>query len=71
MFRDRTFAIGNAITFLMSGLMPGAIFAGGFFAYPPGLAKPAILFIEAFMVLSIAVVLPMLVAGPPRREPRQ
>jgi len=33
-------------------------------------AKPVILFIEAFMVLSIAVTLPMLVMGPPRREPR-
>ena len=42
-----------------------------FFAYPPGLAKPIILFIEAFMLLSIAVALPMLVAGPPsgRSEP--
>jgi hypothetical protein len=58
------------VVFLAAGIA-GAIFAGGFFAYPPGLAKPAILFIEAFMVLSIAVILPMLVAGPPRREPRQ
>ena len=49
----------------------GAIFAGGFFAYPPGFAKPVILFIEAFMVLTIAVTLPMLVTGPPRREKRQ
>ena len=37
----------------------------------PGFAKPVILFIEAFMTLSIAVTLPMLVAGPPRREPRR
>jgi multisubunit Na+/H+ antiporter MnhB subunit len=49
----------------------GAPFAGGFFAYPPGLAKPVILFIETFMTFTIAVTLPMLVAGPPRREPRQ
>ena len=55
--------------FLAAGVA-GAIFAGGFFAYPPGFAKPVILFIEAFMVLSIAVTLPMLVAGPPRREAR-
>ena len=53
--------------FLVAGV-GGAIFAGGFFAYPPDFAKPVILFIEAFMVLSIAVALPMLVAGPPRRE---
>jgi multisubunit Na+/H+ antiporter MnhB subunit len=62
--------VAGPLVFLVAGVA-GAIFAGGFFAYPPGLAKPAILFIEAFMVLSIAVILPMLVAGPPRREPRQ
>jgi hypothetical protein len=45
--------------------------ASGFFAYPAGFAKPLILFIEAFMTLSIAVTLPMLVAGPPRRAPRR
>ena len=54
--------------FLAAGVA-GAIVAGGFFAYPPGFAKPIILFIEAFMVLTIAVTLPMLVTGPPRREP--
>ena len=62
--------VAGPLVFLLAGV-GGAIFAGGFFAYPPGFAKPAILFIEAFMVLSIAVTLPMLVAGPPRREPRR
>ena len=62
--------VAGPLVFLAAGVA-GAIIAGGFFAYPPGFAKPAILFIEAFMVLSIAVALPMLVAGPPRREPRQ
>ncbi len=62
--------IAGPVVFLAAGVA-GAIFAGGFFAYPPGFAKPIILFIETFMVLSIAVTLPMLVAGPPRREPRQ
>jgi multisubunit Na+/H+ antiporter MnhB subunit len=62
--------VAGPLVFLTAGVA-GAIFAGGFFAYPPGFAKPAILFIEAFMVLSIAVILPMLVAGPPRREPRR
>jgi multisubunit Na+/H+ antiporter MnhB subunit len=61
--------IAGPLVFLIAGV-GGAIFAGGFFAYPPGFAKPAILFIEAFMVLSIAVSLPMLAAGPPRREPK-
>jgi multisubunit Na+/H+ antiporter MnhB subunit len=62
--------IAGPVVFLAAGIA-GAIFAGSFFAYPPGFAKPAILFIETFMVLSIAVILPMLVAGPPRREPRR
>jgi multisubunit Na+/H+ antiporter MnhB subunit len=62
--------IAGPLVFLAAGVA-GAIFAGSFFAYPPGFAKPVILFIEAFMVLSIAVTLPMLVAGPSRREPRR
>jgi hypothetical protein len=59
--------IAGPVVFLAAGVA-GAIVAGGFFAYPPGFAKPIILFIEAFMVLSIAVTLPMLVTGPLRRE---
>ena len=62
--------VAGPLVFLIVGV-GGAIFAGGFFAYPPGFAKPVILFIEAFMVLSIAATLPMLVAGPARREPRR
>jgi multisubunit Na+/H+ antiporter MnhB subunit len=54
---------GPAI-FLIAGLV-GEVVAGGFFAYPASLAKPIILFIEAFMLLSITAALPMLVAGPP------
>jgi multisubunit Na+/H+ antiporter MnhB subunit len=61
--------VAGPVVFLAAGIA-GAAFAGGFFAYPPGLAKPLILFIETFMTLTIAVTLPMLVAGPPRREPR-
>lgn len=59
--------VAGPLVFLVAGVA-GGIFAGSFFAYPPGFAKPAILFIETFMVLSIAVALPMLVAGPSRRE---
>jgi multisubunit Na+/H+ antiporter MnhB subunit len=61
--------VAGPVVFLAAGIA-GAAFAGGFFAYPPGLAKPLILFIETFMTLTIALTLPMLVAGPPRREPR-
>jgi multisubunit Na+/H+ antiporter MnhB subunit len=66
----RLAVVAGPLVFLAAGAA-GALIAGGFFAYPAGFAKPAILFIEAFMVLSIAVTLPMLVAGPPRREPRR
>ena len=39
----------------------------GFLAYPPSLAKPLIIGIEVALTLSIAVLLAMLVAGPPVR----
>jgi multisubunit Na+/H+ antiporter MnhB subunit len=60
--------IAGPAVFLAVGLA-GLGMAGNFFAYPAGFAKPIILFIEAFMVLTIAVTLPMLVAGPPRGSP--
>ncbi len=56
--------VAGPAVFLIIGLAGGVV-AGSFFAYPPALAKPIILFIEAFMVLSIAAALPMLVAGSP------
>ena len=59
--------IAGPAVFLAAGLA-GPGMAGSFFAYPAGFAKPIILFIEAFMLLTIAVTLPMLVAGPPRRS---
>jgi multisubunit Na+/H+ antiporter MnhB subunit len=60
--------IAGPAVFLLSGLA-GAGWADAFFAYPPGRAKSIILFVEIFMILSIAVTLAMLVAGPPRRKP--
>jgi multisubunit Na+/H+ antiporter MnhB subunit len=62
--------IAGPVVFLAAGVA-GVAVAGEFFAYPPGLAKPMILFIETFMTFTIAVTLPMLVAGPPRREPHR
>jgi multisubunit Na+/H+ antiporter MnhB subunit len=56
--------VAGPAVFLVTGLA-GEVMAGSFFAYPHGLAKPIILIIEAFMVLSIAAALPILVAGPP------
>jgi multisubunit Na+/H+ antiporter MnhB subunit len=61
--------VAGPVVFLAAGVA-GFVIAGGFFAYPRGFAKPLILFIETFMTLTIAVTLPILVAGPPRREPR-
>jgi multisubunit Na+/H+ antiporter MnhB subunit len=60
--------IAGPAVFLAVGVAGFAI-AGNFLAYPAGWAKPLILFIEAFMTLSIAATLPMLVIGPPDRPP--
>jgi multisubunit Na+/H+ antiporter MnhB subunit len=60
----RVALVAGPAVFLVNGLA-GELVAGSFFAYPPSLAKPIILFIEAFMLLSITAALPMLVAGPP------
>jgi multisubunit Na+/H+ antiporter MnhB subunit len=62
--------VAGPAVFLAIGVA-GVAVASGFFAYPAGFAKPLILFIEAFMTLSIAVTLAMLVAGSPRRAPRR
>ena len=64
----RVALVSGPAVFLIFGLA-GEVTAGSFFAYPHSLAKPIILFIEAFMVLSIAAALPMLVAGPPSERP--
>ena len=58
--------IAGPAVFFLAGLA-GVAWGDGFFSYPPGFAKPIILFIEAFMLLTIAVTLPMLVAGPPSK----
>jgi multisubunit Na+/H+ antiporter MnhB subunit len=59
--------VAGPAVFLVSGVLGFAI-ASGFLAYPPAFAKPMILFIEAFMTLSIAATLPLLVIGPPDRQ---
>ncbi len=48
----------------------GIWLAGAFLAYPDGLAKPLILAIEAALTLSVAVILGLLLAGPPDAEGR-
>lgn len=61
----RLVIVSGPVTFLAIGLLGFAI-ATGFLAYPTAYAKALILFIEAFMVLSIAAMLPLLVLGPPK-----
>ncbi|HTB39957.1 MAG TPA: hydrogenase subunit MbhD domain-containing protein [Reyranella sp.] len=61
--------IAGPAVFLAIGVA-GFALPGSFLAYPAGWAKPLILFIEAFMTLSIAATLPMLVIGPPNHPPR-
>ena len=46
----------------------GIWLAGAFLAYPEGLAKPLILAIEAGLTLSVALVLGLLLAGPPEAD---
>jgi len=53
--------------FLLIGIA-GVGLADGFLAYPEGKAKPLIIVIECFMMLSVAATLGMIVAGPPRTE---
>jgi multisubunit Na+/H+ antiporter MnhB subunit len=65
----RLILVAGPAVFLAIGAA-GFVMAGDFLAYPVGFAKPLILSIEAFMTLSIAAALPMLVAGPPDRAPR-
>jgi multisubunit Na+/H+ antiporter MnhB subunit len=61
--------LGPAV-FLAVGLA-GLVLANGFLAYPPGYAKPFIVAIEFALTISIAAVLAMLAAGPPKQVRRQ
>ena len=53
--------------FMLAGFA-GFIIADGFLAYPPNFAKPLILLIEIALMVSIAAMLGLLVAGPPERK---
>jgi multisubunit Na+/H+ antiporter MnhB subunit len=63
----RRLLVGGPLAFLAIGFL--GIGAGAFLAYPPALAKPLIVLIEVALILSIAVTLAMLVAGPARKAP--
>jgi multisubunit Na+/H+ antiporter MnhB subunit len=65
----RLVLVFGPIVFMGVGFAGFAI-AAGFLAYPINFAKPLILVIEIALVLSIASMLAMLVAGSPRRRQR-
>ncbi len=62
----RVATVAGPATFLAVGLA-GVGLAGAFLAYPAPHAKALILFVELPMMLTIALVLALLVAGPPER----
>lgn len=62
--RLRALAVGGAVLFVAIGVS-GIWFADAFLAYPAGYAKPLILVIEAALTPSVAVILGLLLAGPP------
>jgi multisubunit Na+/H+ antiporter MnhB subunit len=64
----RLATVGPAV-FLAVGFL-GFALPGGFLSYPPGIEKPVILLVEVPVTLSIAVILCLLAAGPPGRQPR-
>jgi multisubunit Na+/H+ antiporter MnhB subunit len=65
----RLVVVAGPAVFLAIGIA-GFVMAGGFLAYPAGLAKPLIIVIEAAMTLSVGATLALLVAGPPDRGAR-
>lgn len=65
--RLRLAIAAGPLVFLIVGLA-GFALAGGFLAYPPGLAKSLILLIETAMTLSVAAALACMIAGPPERR---
>lgn len=65
----RLLVVFGPVIFLFAGFA-GFWIAVGFLSYPPGLAKPIIVVVEAALALSIAVILAMLVAGPAAKAPR-
>jgi multisubunit Na+/H+ antiporter MnhB subunit len=66
----RLMLIAGPMVFLLVGV--GGLWLGdAFLAYPVAYAKPLIVAIEAAMVLTIALTLGLLVAGPPERSAEQ
>lgn len=65
----RWLVVFGSLLFIAIGVA-GIWLAGAFLAYPDGLAKPLILAIEGALTLSVAVILGLLLAGPPVEDRR-
>ncbi len=65
--RQRILLVVGPATFLAIGFL-GVFLADGFLAYPDGWAKPLIIVIEAALLPSIALILALVVLGPPERR---
>jgi multisubunit Na+/H+ antiporter MnhB subunit len=65
----RLLLVAGPLIFLAIGFL--GVGWGAFLAYPDGFAKPLIVIIEVALILSIAVTLGMLVAGPSKRGPER
>ena len=63
----RGLAVIGSLLFVGIGTA-GVWLGGAFLAYPEGLAKPLILAIETALMLSVAVILGLLLAGPPEPD---
>lgn len=63
----RAAVVAGPVIFLAIGFA-GQAMAGAFLAYPDGLAKPLIVFMEFALTLSIGVILGLLIAGPAEAE---
>ncbi|MCA3561460.1 MAG: DUF4040 domain-containing protein [Aestuariivirga sp.] len=59
--------VTGPVVFLLIGFL-GFLTPGAFLAYPEGFAKPLIVAMEIALTLSIAVILGLLIAGPPKGE---
>jgi len=64
----RAAIVGGPLVFVAIGFL-GAWAAGAFLAYPDGLAKPLIIAIELALLPTLTLILALLLAGAPLREP--
>lgn len=65
--RLRAAIVAGPLAFIAAACL-GVVTAGAFLAYPEAWAKPIIVSIEVALVLSVAVMLTLMVAGPPKAE---